>query len=97
MVLASLSLQAPHILVLDEPVRSQSLRGAPAFPSSRPLTEPILDMLFQTNHLDMESVAALVDALKSFQGGILLVSHDQRLIMGLECELWVVGEGALSR
>ena len=41
----------------------------------------------------MESVAALVDALKAYQGGVLLVTHDARLIQGLECELWVVGDG----
>jgi len=47
-----------------------------------------------TNHLDIESVEALVDGLKEFQGGVLLISHDARLISALECELWVCGEGA---
>ncbi|OLQ09303.1 ABC transporter F family member 4 [Symbiodinium microadriaticum] len=34
----------------------------------------------RTNHLDIESVEALIDALKRYQGGFMLVSHDARLI-----------------
>lgn len=33
-----------------------------------------------TNHLDLDAVNALVDAIKHYQGGILVVSHDQHLI-----------------
>ncbi|KAJ1412129.1 P-loop containing nucleoside triphosphate hydrolase protein [Ochromonadaceae sp. CCMP2298] len=46
-----------------------------------------------TNHLDIESVQALVGSLRDFTGGVVLVSHDARLISALECELWVVGSG----
>jgi len=35
-----------------------------------------------TNHLDVETVAALAEALKQFKGGVILVSHDERLISG---------------
>ena len=45
-----------------------------------------------TNHLDMESIDALVEALKSFRGGLLVVSHDQFFINNTCSELWVVGE-----
>jgi ATPase subunit of ABC transporter with duplicated ATPase domains len=33
-----------------------------------------------TNHLDIEGVNALIDALNSFKGGVLIVSHDEYLI-----------------
>ena len=48
-----------------------------------------------TNHLDLESVDALTRALKVFKGGIILVSHDARLITAIDCEIWVC-EGGLE-
>jgi len=33
-----------------------------------------------TNHLDMETIDALAEAINNFEGGLILVSHDFRLI-----------------
>lgn len=33
-----------------------------------------------TNHLDMETIDSLAEAIRDFEGGLLLVSHDFRLI-----------------
>src|SRR5687768_14243251 len=33
-----------------------------------------------TNHLDMETIDALAEAIRDFDGGLILVSHDFRLI-----------------
>lgn len=42
-----------------------------------------------TNHLDIESVEALGDALQKFKGGVLLVSHDERLIRKVCKKMWL--------
>ena len=46
---------------------------------------------------DMESVDALIRGIQAYQGGVVLVSHDARLIASTECELWVCeGGGRVS-
>jgi ATP-binding cassette subfamily F protein 1 len=40
--------------------------------------------------LDIESIDALIDAINEFTGGIIVVTHDQRLIENCQCNLWVV-------
>ncbi|XP_054733647.1 ATP-binding cassette sub-family F member 3 [Anastrepha obliqua] len=44
-----------------------------------------------TNHLDIETIDALGRAINAFQGGVILVSHDERLIKVVCKELWVCG------
>ena len=65
---ACLSLQNPHILVLDEP----------------------------SNHLDIEAMDALADALNNFQGGILMVSHDVTMLQKVCTSLWVCDGGTVE-
>ena len=43
-----------------------------------------------TNNLDIETIDALIKAINEFNGGIVCVTHDQRLIDECDCELWVV-------
>ncbi|GJN23739.1 hypothetical protein PR202_gb11416 [Eleusine coracana subsp. coracana] len=53
-----------------------------------------------TNHLDMQSTDALADALDEFTGGVVLVSHDSRLISRVcddetKSEIWIVQDGTV--
>lgn len=55
-----------------------------------------------TNHLDMQSIDALADALDEFTGGVVLVSHDSRLISRVcddeqRSEIWVVEDGTVNK
>jgi ATP-binding cassette subfamily F protein 1 len=43
-----------------------------------------------TNNLDIETIDALCDAVNEFNGGVVVVTHDQRLIEECNCNLWVV-------
>ncbi|CAG0914804.1 unnamed protein product [Notodromas monacha] len=60
--LAELTLNAPDVVILDEP----------------------------TNNLDLESIDALSEAINSYKGGVIIVSHDERLIRETNCQLWVI-------
>jgi len=42
-----------------------------------------------TNHLDMECIDALADAINTFTGGLVLVSHDFRLLSQVARTIWV--------
>jgi ATP-binding cassette subfamily F protein 1 len=55
------------------------------------ITSPHIMFLDEpTNHLDMQSVDALADGLQQFPGGIVLISHDQRLLTKVCDVLWII-------
>uniref|UniRef100_A0A182PBN2 ATP-binding cassette sub-family F member 1 n=1 Tax=Anopheles epiroticus TaxID=199890 RepID=A0A182PBN2_9DIPT len=66
--LAELCLNAPDVLILDEP----------------------------TNNLDIESIDALAEAINEYKGGVIIVSHDERLIRETECTLFVIEEQTIN-
>lgn len=66
--LAELCLNAPDVVILDEP----------------------------TNNLDIESIDALADAINEYNGGVIIVSHDERLIRETECTLWVIEDKTIN-
>jgi len=54
-----------------------------------------------TNHLDMESIDALADAIQEFQGGVVIISHDTRLLSKVcddveRSEVWIVDNGTVE-
>jgi len=48
-----------------------------------------------TNHLDIDMRHALTVALQSFEGGMVIVSHDRHLIKTVADSLWLVADGRL--
>jgi ATP-binding cassette subfamily F protein 3 len=64
------------------------MNGTPHPPNVLILDEP-------TNHLDIESREALEDALSSFEGALLLVSHDRALLDAVGTRTVAIEDGAL--
>lgn len=66
--LAELCLNAPDVVILDEP----------------------------TNNLDIESIDALAEAINEYNGGVIIVSHDERLIRDTNCTLYVIEDQTIN-
>ncbi|RHY10821.1 hypothetical protein DYB25_009012 [Aphanomyces astaci] len=51
-----------------------------------------------TNHLDMSSIDALLDALRSFNGAVLLISHDEHFLHAFhpDAVLWLTKRGEVK-
>jgi len=50
-----------------------------------------------TNHLDIETIDSLADAINAFDGGLVLVSHDFRLISQVAKEIWVCEKQTINK
>ncbi|KAL2261218.1 hypothetical protein VTK26DRAFT_4550 [Humicola hyalothermophila] len=62
------------------------------------LTNPhILVMDEPSNHLDIEAMDALSEALKEFKGGVLMVSHDVTMLQTVCTSLWVCDNGTVEK
>ncbi|XP_055903208.1 ATP-binding cassette sub-family F member 1 [Eupeodes corollae] len=49
-----------------------------------------------TNNLDIESIDALAEAINEYEGGVIIVSHDERLIRETGCTLYVIEEQTIN-
>ncbi|KAK1827716.1 protein GCN20 [Podospora conica] len=62
------------------------------------LTNPHILVLDEpSNHLDIEAMDALSAALKEFQGGVLMVSHDVTMLQTVCTSLWVCDGGTVEK
>ncbi|KAF2963690.1 hypothetical protein GQX73_g9894 [Xylaria multiplex] len=60
------------------------------------LTQPHILVLDEpSNHLDIEAMDALADALNEFEGGVLMVSHDVTMLQTVCKSLWVCENGTV--
>lgn len=50
-----------------------------------------------SNHLDIEAMDALSEALREFQGGVLMVSHDVTMLQTVCKSLWVCDHGTVEK
>lgn len=62
------------------------------------LTNPHILVLDEpSNHLDIEAMDALAEALQVFQGGVLMVSHDVTMLQSVCSSLWVCDKGTVEK
>ena len=65
LLLNLVAMEAPHMLILDEP----------------------------TNHIDIDSRRALLDALNDYEGAVILITHDRSLMELVADRLWLAADG----
>ncbi|CAH0018473.1 hypothetical protein V2G26_009108 [Clonostachys chloroleuca] len=62
------------------------------------LTNPHILVLDEpSNHLDIEAMDALAEALNAYQGGVLMVSHDVTMLQSVCTSLWVCDGGTVEK
>jgi ATP-binding cassette, subfamily F, member 1 len=49
-----------------------------------------------TNNLDIESIDALAEAINEYKGGVMIVTHDERLIRETNCALYVIEDQTIN-
>lgn len=49
-----------------------------------------------TNYLDRDSLGALSNALKAFEGGVVVISHNAEFTESITSEVWAVLDGKMT-
>jgi elongation factor 3 len=53
-------------------------------------------LISHSDYLDRESLAALIGALKAFEGGVLIITHNRDFSESLCSEVWAMRDGRLE-
>ena len=48
-----------------------------------------------TNFLDNETMLALVEAIRTYKGGVLLISHNEQFVNNVSTSQWVIHDGVV--
>ncbi len=92
-LLAKFGLRADHVLrPLDALSPGERTRAGLALLQARGVNVLVLDE--PTNHLDLEAIEQLEEALDAYEGTLLLVTHDRRMLENVCLERrWLVEDG----
>ncbi len=95
-LLAKFGLRADHTArAVDSLSPGERTRAALALLQARGVNLLVLDE--PTNHLDLPAIEQLEEALESYDGALLLVTHDRRLLENVRLDVrWDVGNGMVE-
>ena len=95
-LLAKFGLKADHVnRPVDELSPGERTRAALALLQARGINLLVLDE--PTNHLDLAAIEQLEQALESYEGPLLLVTHDRRMLENVRIDRhWSVAAGRLG-
>jgi ATPase subunit of ABC transporter with duplicated ATPase domains len=95
-LLAKFGLKADHVMrAVDELSPGERTRAGLALLQARGINLLVLDE--PTNHLDLPAIEQLEQALESYEGTLLLVTHDRRMLATVQTDRqWRVEAGQVS-
>jgi ATPase subunit of ABC transporter with duplicated ATPase domains len=95
-LLAKFGLRADHVeREVDELSPGERTRAGLALLQARGVNLLVLDE--PTNHLDLPAIEQLEQALDSYDGALLLVTHDRRMLQNVRLDRsWVVDDGRVA-
>ena len=95
-LLAKFGLRADHVeRALDDLSPGERTRAGLALLQACGTNVLVLDE--PTNHLDLPAIEQLEEALESYEGALLLVTHDRRMLQNVRLDRsWVVDKGRVA-
>ena len=95
-LLAKFGLRADHVeRTVDDLSPGERTRAGLALLQARGTNVLVLDE--PTNHLDLAAIEQLEQALDTYDGALLLVTHDRRMLQNVRLDrTWLVADGRVA-